>query len=278
MGSFQEYTQKEKDLIERLDEAKASDQYIRSRGIQLTQGMPSPEEPFPYLVLKHPTTVVNDHRVTKDSPTPAAFLINPQGGFYLPGSPRKWLGKEVPVADAFFEEEWVGYLTSLVGPCRKIDGKAYTTQPGQPIKVFVIDPTFKDVAEVFADHYNLTQGKEYAVRGTIEGSPNLQVEFPSSVYIGVEKIQGGKWYVFFGPDLFESDLKDRVRVPRDPIALDGDIVLTHARVVAKPLRHQEHTPSIDKFIERARKTISLNVAEPKRSELLEYLRDVSSTS
>ncbi|PIN73762.1 hypothetical protein COV20_06095 [Candidatus Woesearchaeota archaeon CG10_big_fil_rev_8_21_14_0_10_45_16] len=51
------------------------------------------------------------------------------------------------------EDELVELIENMVGENMSLDGKLFNTKPGTPIKVYVIDPAWKAVAQKLDSKY-----------------------------------------------------------------------------------------------------------------------------
>ncbi|MFH1133122.1 MAG: hypothetical protein V1735_01395 [Nanoarchaeota archaeon] len=105
-------------------------QYISERGFTVIEGEPPQQEAFPYLVLREPQKFYEqgsiEYRLLQGSKTISHG--------HPSGNPS---------------DELVDVIEQAVANNIPFDGSPiwFTTTPGQPIKVFVVDPTWTQVAE-----------------------------------------------------------------------------------------------------------------------------------
>ena len=111
-------------------------QYIQERGFEVVDGRPTAQEPFPYVTLREPQAFSETSEMTYHK---------------TQGSSIGTMGVAHPSTTS--NDELVDLIESSVGGSMALDGELFQTKPGQPIKVFVIDPAWKEVADTLAVKY-----------------------------------------------------------------------------------------------------------------------------
>ncbi len=102
----------------------------------MVSGRPSTDEPFPYVSLREPQQWFEQSEMTyhqtPTSSTGTAGVAHPS---------------------TMSNPELVDLIEVSVAGGMTFDGEIFQTQPGKPIKVFVIDPAWKEVADALAVKY-----------------------------------------------------------------------------------------------------------------------------
>lgn len=110
--------------------------YLGERGFQVVQGEPSTDEAFPYVTLRDPQQFLETSEIT--------YHEMPD---YSVGT------AEVAHPSTMDGDALVALIESTVAQSMDGEGQLFRTTPGQPIKVFVIDNAWKDVADALAAKY-----------------------------------------------------------------------------------------------------------------------------
>jgi hypothetical protein len=111
-------------------------QYLKERGFMIINNKPADSEPFPYLTLEEQFNRIYESQIT-----------------YRFGHTGAMITSGVTHPSTMGKDELVGILEEMVGSCLPLDGKRFSTQQGNPIKVFVIDPAWNDVEAALAAKY-----------------------------------------------------------------------------------------------------------------------------
>jgi len=111
-------------------------QYLQERKFEIIEGRPSQEEPFPYVTLREPQQWIEQSEVSYRQ---------------TPSSSTGTMGVAHP--STMGEDELVELIENMVGENMSLDGKLFNTKPGTPIKVYVIDPAWKAVAQKLDSKY-----------------------------------------------------------------------------------------------------------------------------
>lgn len=108
--------------------------YIKERGFEVIEGSPLTSMPFPYVVLM-PVEGEFSTMEYRQSPTSATKT----GGNCNPTNMET--------------DELVGLVELMIGSNMHLDGVTFSTKPGEPIKVFMQDPVWREVAENLVGRY-----------------------------------------------------------------------------------------------------------------------------
>lgn len=111
-------------------------EYINQRGIIVIYGQPLENEPFPYVTLREPQRRIEESEIT--------FHRNSCGAT---------LNKTHPTNANISLDNLVFEIEKVIADNMNSDGGLFKTKIGQPIKIFVIDNAWKEVAEKLADRY-----------------------------------------------------------------------------------------------------------------------------
>lgn len=121
--------------------------YLESRGIKVIIGLPSEQDKLPHLIFRGPRDIIPGYELSKWVEDPIIYRINENSGVhkgtgYFPSS--------LPI------QIWISNIRDTLIECRKFDGedKEFSTQPGEPINVFVVDPEWKVIADALAESAN----------------------------------------------------------------------------------------------------------------------------
>jgi len=119
------------------DLALEQSQYLKERGFEVVVGEPNRKEPFPYVSLQEKQPNLLSSEITYHH----AIGLSTKTMNVLHPSTRG-------------EDELVGIIEKFVGTNMIHDGRIFHTQPGKPIKIFVIDPAWQGVADTLVTKYN----------------------------------------------------------------------------------------------------------------------------
>jgi len=110
--------------------------YLKDRGFQIIEGKPLPNEPFPYVTLREPQHWLEQSEMTyhKTSSTSSGTA-------------------DVSHPKTVDKGELVALIERAVAGSMGLEGKLFNTQVGKPIKIYIIDPAWKEVAEAVTAKY-----------------------------------------------------------------------------------------------------------------------------
>ena len=126
-------------------------QYVRERGFEVVEGVPPKDELRPYFIL--------GGRQKLGSFSDITFCESLIYGHGLPVANKRKYRRSQPL------EKLIGIMEELVVKGRESGdwarainndpalAKYFDTRPDNPIKVFVVDPAWKEVAEKLAEKY-----------------------------------------------------------------------------------------------------------------------------
>jgi|SRR3989338_6401721 len=108
--------------------------YLKERGFQAVYNTPSEIEPFPYFTLRVPQEYIEESEISYH------FAIDFITGFLETCHPSTTSNNNLV---KIIENIAVG----------KMNSKSYRIEKGKPIKLFVIDKVWKNVAEILVAKY-----------------------------------------------------------------------------------------------------------------------------
>ena len=111
-------------------------QYLKERGFQIIEQQPSREQPFPHLTLREQQQFFEEAEIT----------------YHYSSSSRTGIGG-ITHPSTTPSDELINIIENAVAYGSEMEGKLYNTTPGQPIKIFVLDPAWKEIAETLAAKY-----------------------------------------------------------------------------------------------------------------------------
>jgi len=111
-------------------------QYLRERGFCAVEGRPTRSELFPYITLRELQEFGEESEMTYHQ---ARYVSEGTSGFAHPLA--------MPMG------ELVNLIERTVAENMQFEGISFQTRPGQQIKVFVIDPVWKEVADALTAKY-----------------------------------------------------------------------------------------------------------------------------
>jgi hypothetical protein len=135
--TFIEYVEKER-LITGVG-------YLESRGIEVVDGLPQSQDPFPHLIFRRPREGIPDYELSTHFGDQIIYMATRNSGVHING-------EYGPLSLSI--DDWVSKLRDILTECRKVDGKGFSTKPGEPIKVFVSNPEWKAIADALAKDIN----------------------------------------------------------------------------------------------------------------------------
>jgi len=110
--------------------------YLKERGFEVICDQPPSDTQFPYITLREPQQWIEQSEMTYHR---------------TPSSSTGTIGIAHP--STMPNDQLVALIESSVAKNISLDGKLFQTKPGQPIKVFIIDPAWKEVADALAVKY-----------------------------------------------------------------------------------------------------------------------------
>ena len=113
-----------------LELTKAQLSYLRERGFEIVEGLPLAEAQYPFVTLAE--------RITYHSGS---------------GSGASYSNKEHPSNPETDADELVFLIEKMVASDMRLEGLAFRTKLGEPIKVFVSDPEWNEVARKLKQRY-----------------------------------------------------------------------------------------------------------------------------
>jgi|SRR3989344_2886135 len=117
--------------------------YLYERGFEIVNGTPSSDETYPFITLREPQRFFEQSEITYHQDTWARTIS--AGVCHPSNRSTDWL---------------VQKIEEIAGGNMGLDGKVFETRPNQPIKVFVIDPAWKEVVEILANKYAARKGEQ----------------------------------------------------------------------------------------------------------------------
>lgn len=118
-----------------------ADRYIRERGLQIIYGSPSPDEKFPFLVLKKPLEKIPG----------LDWSDCYQSGISYVTDSKAWIPRHGARPGMLSTDECIDHIVDMIGvEGKEFDGEAFFTKPGQPIKVFVMEKSLETCSRCFS--------------------------------------------------------------------------------------------------------------------------------
>ena len=113
-----------------------AERYLKDRGFEVIEGKPSAGEKYPYLTLRKPQQFMTEHEIT--------YHMGPGHTNFTPGIMHPSVCEESIL---------IRQIEMDVSVNREGDGRVFSTTPGKPIKIFVMDSEWMPVATKLREKY-----------------------------------------------------------------------------------------------------------------------------